>query len=319
LVGFAAAIVESVVRVGDGQPTGSLYSLGTRQLEPTAVLGVGAAETASVRIETNAARTTLDQVLFTLTQNEAARLPNPAAPTNVTITFGGTDPVTQMPRSAYANETTFAALGERVVGAGPQPTDQPSLAMASVNDDLVRGLPRITPPGGAERAFPASSEHVQWGFFLGDLVNTSTRRDHIGMGFWVAGRPVTHAELGGLTGRATYSGGMIGNVVDGRNIRTATGGFAYTHDFGTRTGGFSANFDGATWQDISTRMGAGSNVFSGSGTSTAGVTGRDMSVQGSFFNRTQVSAPNHPAALGGTFAIAGGETYRATGVFVGSR
>jgi hypothetical protein len=325
LVGFAAAMVESVVGTG-AAATASLYSLGTRQLEPRAVLGTGANETASVRIETNAGKTTLDQVLFTLTQNEASRLPNPAAPTNVAITFGGTDPVTQMPRSAYANETTFAALGQRVVGAAPQPTDQPSLAMASVNTELGRGLPQIDVPGPApgtteRKGFPASNEHVQWGFFLGDLVNTSTRRDHIGMGFWVAGRPVTPAQLQTLTGSATYRGGMIGNVVDGLNIRTATGGFAYTHDFAARTGGFSANFDGATWSSIGTTMGPGSNIFSGTGASNAGVTGREMSVQGAFFNRTPVSAPNHPAAVGGTFAVTGpaGQPYRATGVFVGNK
>jgi hypothetical protein len=163
---------------------------------------------------------------------------------------------------------------------------------------------------------------VQWGFFLGDLVNTDTRRDHIGMGFWVAGRPVTAAQLQTVVGTATYRGGMIGTVVDQTSVRTAVGSFALEHNFAKRQGSLSAAFDGAAWQGVQTSIpqSAASGVFTGSGLSM-GTTNRTLSVQGSFFHNTpaNVREATAPGGVGGSFAISGGSAYSATGVFVGTQ
>jgi hypothetical protein len=239
-----------------------------------------------------------------------------AAQRDVSLAFGGRDRQTDMPLSAYANDTTIAALGYT---PGARQDARPGIAMASVNDDVARGLPSITMPDGSTRSFPASNEHVQWGFFLGDVTNGPSQREHVGMGFWVAGRAVKPDHLTTLTGNATYSGGMIGNVVDQNGIRTAVGGFSHNWNFSNRTGQFSANFDGARWSNgsaVATSMPANGNVFSGSG-ATANGAPRTLAVQGAFFHNNP--APGTiPAATGGQFGITG-TGYGANGIFVGNK
>jgi hypothetical protein len=160
---------------------------------------------------------------------------------------------------------------------------------------------------------PPSNEHLAWGFFLGDLVNEANgaRREHASLGFWVAGRPVDPGTLSTLTGTASYAGGMIGNVAEAGRVRTATGDFTQSWDFGARRGSMAANFDGRGY-GVNAAMPAGANVFTGSGVSGD----RRMVVQGSFFDAGPLAGA--PAAVGGAFGVAGAG-YGANGVFVGAR
>jgi hypothetical protein len=206
-----------------------------------------------------------------------------------------------VPTTAVASQGTFA-------GVIPN-----QAALASVDRDLMAGIQN---PGG----LAPSNEHVGWGFFLGDLVANANGgpREYANLGFWVAGRPVDYATLQSLTGVASYQGGMIGNVVDGGGLRTATGAFSHRVDFGARTGSFGANFDGAGF-GVGTGLNGASNVFSGSG---PGDHGRTLSVQGTFFHNPAtggaVSPSNLPRATGGVFGVTG-PTYGANGIFVGAR
>lgn len=231
--------------------------------------------------------------------------PPPAGRVTRTLSFGKDGGSGQPPTTAVASRGTFAAV---IPGQA---------AMASVNSDVLNGIRR---PDGTPSALPPSNNHVAWGFFLGDLVPKTAGgvREYANLGFWVAGRPVDYGTLQTLTGTATYQGGMIGNAVDGRGLRTVVGDFTHKFDFGRRQGTFGAQYDGAAFS-VGTAMGAGANSFSGGG---AGTLNRTLSAQGAFFHNAAsggaVSSVNLPVATGGVFGIAG-PGYGANGVFVGAR
>jgi len=167
-------------------------------------------------------------------------------------------------------------------------------------------------------SLPASNAHLAWGYFLGDLAyQANGGQDHVNLGFWLAGQPVSNAVLKNLTGTANYQGGMIGTAVGGNNrpIATVVGQFAQQWNFANRTGMMNASYDGANWSSLPLNM-PGSNVFSGSGNSSS--LSRTLAVQGSFFNNGTVTSPNFPAAVGGLFAIHNATgSYGANGVLVG--
>lgn len=215
-----------------------------------------------------------------------------------TLSFGADS--NGIPTTAVASPTTFAAVIPDAAGRG-------QVGMASVNADLLAGIA----PGPA---MPASNEHLAWGYFLGDLVATSpnSAREFAPLGFWVAGRPVESVALQGLTGTASYQGGMIGNVVDANGMRTRIGDFTHQFNFGSRQGQFQANFDGGAF---AVGTGLNGSVFSGSG---AGTAARTLSVRGAFFDAGVVSSGSLPRATGGVFGIAG-SGYGANGIFVGGR
>jgi hypothetical protein len=231
--------------------------------------------------------------------------PPPAGRATRTLSFGGDGTSGAPPKTAVASQGMFAAV---IPGQA---------AMASVDADLLKGIRR---PDGTPTALSPSNEHVAWGYFLGDLVPTTPggAREYANLGFWVAGRPVDAGTLQTLTGTATYQGGMIGNAIDARGLRTVAGDFAHTFDFGRRTGRFDAQFDGAAFS-VGTTMGAGSNSFGGS---AGGSAGRTLSAQGAFFHNAATGGPvnvgNLPRATGGTFGVIG-PNYGANGIFVGAR
>ncbi len=232
-----------------------------------------------------------------------------------------------VPRTAVASPGSFAGVSPASA------TKATASGMASVDSDLLRGIQRPDgTPAAVQRAgngtvtregLPPSNEHLAWGYFLGDVVNEAngTRRDYVGMGFWVAGRPVELDTLSSLTGTARYGGGMIGTVADQVNgaarLRTVAGDFAGEWNFATRSGSIGANFDSRSYA-VGATMPGGSRVFSGEGTSGA----HTMAMQGSFFHNPAAGGPvsnqNLPAAVGGIFGVRG-PAYGANGVFVGAR
>ena len=158
-------------------------------------------------------------------------------------------------------------------------------------------------------------QYLSWGYWQGDIrydVGPRTgERDRVHLGTWVAGELPDVADLP-LTGTATYSGHMIGNVENNFNKYVAAGSFTNQWDFSDREGNFNASFDGANYQG--TMTGSPANVnFSGPIGDTNDLS-RTGNVNGSFFR-----SPSDAAAYqAGSFNI-GGPNYKATGTFAGQR
>jgi hypothetical protein len=306
-------------------------SLNTAHAFSTTNLGDAAINRTVVNPNTFVASFALAPTYVGYLPSDSAAVASPvssAAPVNLNFGDPGTPGAT--PKSAFVSNSTFAALG----GNG-QPGN--SIAMTSIDNDLLKGIagqPAATgqpvtighPVTGAavDASLPASNEHLAWGYFLGDLATQANGsiQDHVNLGFWVAGQPVTLAVLQTLTGTATYGGGMIGTAVEPGRIATVVGQFAQQWNFATRTGTINASYDGAGWGGLPLTMPASSNVFSGTGPSTN--MSRTLGVQGSFFHNPvtggALSPANLPAAVGGLFAIHNSTgTYGANGVLVGAR
>jgi hypothetical protein len=262
--------------------------------------------------------------------SDPAAVPSPVpSATPVTLNFGDPGAPGATPKSAFISNSTFAALGGNGQPGG-------SIAMTSVDGDLLKGIagqpaatgqPVTIAMNGAavDASLPASNEHLAWGYFLGDLAAQANGaiQDHVNLGFWVAGQPVTFAMLQTLTGTATYGGGMIGTATQSGRIATVVGQFAQQWNFATRTGTMNAAFDSANWNGLALNMPGGVNVFTGTG-SSSNIADRTLAVQGNFFHNTAtggaLSAANLPAAVGGLFAIHNSTgTYGANGVLVGAR
>ncbi|MBR0644447.1 hypothetical protein [Plastoroseomonas hellenica] len=226
------------------------------------------------------------------------------------LEFGARDPRTGQPTTAWVGAGTFAAVRPGTVAADGVTTRADGAALVSIDPTLQQAVPAM--PG---YQMPTSSEHMAWGFFMGDLVNDSggTRRDHANLGFWVAGRPVDFATLSTLRGTFTYSGGMLGTAAQNGGVRVAAGGFTQTWDFGSRSGRLAATFDGRDYNARVAMLGT-NPVFTGSGLD--GLRDRRMVVQGGFFGPAGAGAP--PPTVGGAFGIAG-SGYAANGIFAGRR
>lgn len=102
-------------------------------------------------------------------------------------------------------------------------------------------------------------EHLQWGFFLGDINPDQDATAHVHMGSWVAGvitpdgffDAVQQANLGA----ATFSGHMVGNVYNDGSQYTASGTYQNDWTFeenGKGSGVLTLNFDDAEYQGEAT-------------------------------------------------------------------
>jgi hypothetical protein len=313
--GFATGIVQSVA---GGQT--SLYAISSSQ--PGDVHIVSNPSNTEFAATPGFQPTAVGNLSFDI---RAAPAPNGASGRK-SLNFGNAPG--PIPTTAVISTNTFA-------GVVPSSTTKPGgAAMASVDSDTIHGIANFTgaiaAPGGptVDASLPPSNEHLAWGFFLGDLaVQATGQRDYVGMGFWVAGRPMSLQTLQSLTGTATYAGGMVGTVAQQAGaqaqLRIVTGQFAEKWNFASRTGTMNASFDGGTWNGVGVVMPAGRTDFGGAGVSD---NGRIMAVRGAFFHNspvvqtpaTPLSAPNTPAAVGGMFGIRA-PGYGANGIFVGGR
>ncbi|MEM9342884.1 MAG: hypothetical protein AAGA87_07545 [Pseudomonadota bacterium] len=169
----------------------------------------------------------------------------------------------------------------------------------------------------------SGSEHVKWGFFLGDAPVGGTR-SHTHMATFVSGDRITSGmyDTAGklrLGGTAEYNGHAIGTVVDAGGSRLAAGTYRDTFNFDTRTGTFELGFDGRDYSGPSTgdfREGVGA-LYSGSTEAPAGSAPSDFAatVAGEFVhNGGSVASVTQPSGLIGSFDI-GGPSYSATGTF----
>lgn len=223
--------------------------------------------------------------------------------------FGARDPQTGQPTTAWIGAGTFAGVRPGT-NAPDGSTRADGAAIVSVDATLQQAGAAL--PG---YQMPESNTHLAWGYFLGDLANDSggARRDHVNLGFWVAGRPVDFATLSALRGTFSYMGGMLGTAAQNGSVGVAAGAFNQTWDFGTRTGRLAATFDGRDYNARVAMLGA-NPIFTGSGLD--GQRDRRMVVQGGFFGTAAAGTP--PPAVGGAFGIAG-SGYAANGIFAGQR
>jgi hypothetical protein len=127
------------------------------------------------------------------------------------------------------------------------------------------------------------------------------------------------ADLNALTGTATYTGHMIGNVQNGNNAYVAAGTYTNQWNFGARNGIATMTYDGATFGGGATpNTSSGGTTVGGSALFTpAPITssnGRSVTLNGAFF-----SSPTTPAAgQAGNFAITG-PAYKSGGIFAAQK
>ena len=170
---------------------------------------------------------------------------------------------------------------------------------------------------------PCTCDFMTWGWWGGDVVYSNNSvynpggRDRINLATYVAGTMTTVADLNALTGTATYTGHMVGNVQNGTAAYVAAGTYNNQWNYGSRSGVATLTFDGATFGG-----GGTPNTFNPTGTAAIGTptplastSGRTATLNGAFF-----SSPTTPAkGQGGSFAVNGGAAYKAGGTFAAQK
>jgi len=172
----------------------------------------------------------------------------------------------------------------------------------------------------------SACQYLKWGYWG---LRMDDRDASLHMATWVAGVATTVGDLGGVTsGDATYSGNVIGTVID-QNGETSlqTGDFSAKISFTPTTAtvdllGF--NFD--TANNPNSFVGTGTNDATFSHGSTNGFTLTDsvsntnlsqtLTMRGALYG--PVSGGTPPPELGGDFTITSGN-YNAAGVFGGKK
>lgn len=163
-------------------------------------------------------------------------------------------------------------------------------------------------------------QYLTWGYWQGDLNYISGdragQRDYVTLGTWVTGNLAASVDIP-LTGTATYSGHIIGNVEnDAGNSYVAVGNFSNAWDFGSQNGTVSiTNFDGADYTGF-TYGGPGNVQFTGTLSGVGGASNRIGALDGAFFR-----APGDPVAYqAGSFNIEStNSNYKAAGTFQAKR
>lgn len=157
-------------------------------------------------------------------------------------------------------------------------------------------------------------DYVQWGFFFGDTIATDGSRQHVHLGSFAGGSPISRDVLDTASGQATYTGHAIGNVYNAGAVYTSVGAFAENFDFDRRSGWTDMDFDRRRYSGASSLSGEvyASKVTGGDRTGT---------LNGRFVGGMSGGQPN---ALVGGFEIQNasaspGSAYRATGTFAGEK
>jgi hypothetical protein len=232
----------------------------------------------------------------------------------VSIAFGGLSGAETEAHSAYLSDRVFAARGVAGSLAGSQlvfagdPGGRSAAALVT-GSAIAGGLP------AAERSKLCECSFMQWGFFLGDLLNAAGRRDHVHLGTWVAGKVPEALPTQGV---ADYAGHVIGNVLNQGVNYTSVGNLNMSWNFATRTGTTAiGNFDGASYAGQLQTVGSSVRFV---GNLVGSGVPREGGLNGSFFRGAE-AAGQAPAALGGNFFVqeTSGPAYRVQGTFAGQR
>ena len=160
---------------------------------------------------------------------------------------------------------------------------------------------------------------LDWGRFAqrGSTPDSSRIR------YWLAGASATAAQMAAAADKtATYSGGMIGGVVQSGGLIEQQGSFQSQVQFGLthyQVNTFNASFDGMRFTGAGGRT-ANDVPFGVTATSHYEALNESrahtMSGQGYFYGSSAAGQP--PPEMGGNFQITG-DNYQAGGVFVGGR
>ncbi len=234
---------------------------------------------------------------------------------SLSLLWGSTNGSSSQQQSAFIDDKRFAM---REAGA---------MAGSYNGESVVTQMSMVTQAAVADADFlPAgvsfcTCQYLTWGYWQADLNYISGaragQRDYVTLGTWVTGTATADIDLP-MTGSATYTGHIIGNVEnDMGNSYVAVGQIDTTWDFGSRTGGLAiTNFDGANY--AGTTFGSpGTGNFGGSFTGvTPGATDREGQVWGAFF-RSPTDATLYQA---GNFKLNSTESnYKAAGTFAAQR
>ena len=160
---------------------------------------------------------------------------------------------------------------------------------------------------------------LDWGRFA----QRGSTLDSSGIRYWLAGASATAAQMAAAADKtATYSGGMIGGVVQSGQMIEQQGSFHSQVQFGLthyQVNTFNASFDGMRFTGAGGRT-ANNVPFGVTATSHYEALNESrahtMSGQGYFFGSSAAGQP--PPEMGGNFQITG-DNYQAGGVFVGGR
>jgi hypothetical protein len=168
-------------------------------------------------------------------------------------------------------------------------------------------------------------EFLTWGWWGGDVSYNSSSaynasgRDRVNLATYVAGTLTPSVNLP-LTGTASYTGHMVGNVNNNGVSYIAAGSYQNAWNFGTRSGVATVTFDGTTFGGGTT-----ANTFNTAGTVTFGTQGtpitsgnKSLTLNGAFF---QNGTSNPAAGQAGNFSITNttGNPYKAAGTFAAQK
>ncbi|MBS0517166.1 MAG: FecR domain-containing protein [Proteobacteria bacterium] len=230
----------------------------------------------------------------------------------VSATFNlGSTTGTSNGTSAFIDDSNYAVMdnGSTSVQQGTTPgavTSSTVLVSGTTNPTALN--PLYTAAG----VTACTCSFLTWGWWSGDVTYNSGYNaggtDRVHLSTYVAGTLTSAVQLP-MTGTATYTGDMIGNVRNGSNSYIAVGGYSNSWNFATQTGAVNiSNFDGTNYQG-STALRSGTAQFTGSITAV-GTSGRTGTLNGAFVNNGAVPA----AGQIGNFSVTG-SNYTAAGTF----
>lgn len=251
----------------------------------------------------------------------------PGAETNPTAIFElGSTADTHVSTSAFIDDRTYA-MRDQVADNLPRSRVTPDTGQAEINIGSRTFLSSYN-TASVDSLFTnagvtaCTCEFLTWGWWSGDIRydNAGFRqgeRDRLNLATYVAGKLSIAAQIPNM-GSATYTGHMVGNVVNGANSYVQAGSFSHTWNFATQTGTLALGFDGRNFTGTSSAVNAsGGRDFTGSFTSPAvGADVRSGSLAGSFFS----SPTDAVKGQAGSFNITNNHnSYKAGGIFAGQR
>lgn len=290
----------------------------------TRSFGVNGAQPADVRIATDAA-VNRAAALITVSEWDGAS-------TSATFRLGGLTGG-RASTTSFIDDNTYAVRDRPagILGSTTSVTvDGNTSTGTTVDSRTVLVSYNTAPLSGffqAAGVAPCACDFLTWGWWGGDVsynagsVYNPGGRDRFNFATYVAGTLTNAADLSTLNmmnATATYSGHMIGNVVNGTSSYVAAGSYTNQWSFGPRTGIATINFDGASYGgglSANTALNGGGPTFSTiAPLPSSGVPGRNLGLNGAFF-----SSPTVPAkGQAGSFAVTG-TAYQAGGTFAAQK
>lgn len=231
----------------------------------------------------------------------------------------------------FANEES--SVGRAFLQYGPTGNPYLSLTNATIYNRFGQAY-QTTESFGFLASEPGylcnNCDFIKWGSFNAGVTYQKnveyTTTDQIGLGWWTAANVTAFNDLP-QTGTATYSGSVVGQIVDAYTLssQTASGDLGMTWNFASRNGTLSiSDFDvagGNTPLNVSGTMTMPGviNRFSGNLNGTVGPVGLTTPATGGAYG-SFVKGGNDPAAgvVGAWHARTNGD-YRASGIFGGRR